>query len=70
MRKLTRWPSRAADSLVEVWTAEDAGEHEDESAKWYRRLVDELVADGYSRDDVVRDVRTRARDDYNDWLGR
>ena len=54
----------AADSLVEAWCAEDAGEHADESAKWFRSYVSELVNDGYDRDDVVRDARARARESY------
>ena len=61
---------RAANCLATVWAAEDAGEHADTEAKWYRHYVDELVADGYSRGGVVSDVRARALRDDDDWLER
>lgn len=36
---------QAVDAQLAIWCAEDAGEHDDESAKLLRRLVEQLSDD-------------------------
>lgn len=36
---------RAAEAQLAIWCAEDAGEHDDESAKLLRLLVEQLADD-------------------------
>lgn len=56
---------RAADAQLDIWCAEDAGEHEDESAKLLRRLVEQLSDDyGLSKATVSALVARRALSDY------
>lgn len=44
---------QAVDAQLDIWCAEDAGEHDDESAKMHRRLVEQLSDDyGLSRGTV------------------
>lgn len=56
---------KAADALVSVWCAQDAGERADEEAKLYRRLAQQLAGD-YGRDlgDVLHMVSSHAMDSY------
>lgn len=55
----------AADAQLDIWCAEDAGEHEDESAKLLRRLVERLADDyGLSKATVSVLVARRALEDY------
>lgn len=56
---------RAADALVDVWCAQDAGESADESAKLYRTMAKQLASD-YGRDlgDVMHMVSSHAMDAY------
>ena len=56
---------RAADAQLAIWCAEDAGEHEDESARLLRRLVEQLSADyGLSEATVSALVARQALVDY------
>ena len=56
---------RAADAQLASWCAEDAGEHEDESARLLRRLVEQLSDDyGLSKATVSALVGRRALEDY------
>ena len=56
---------RAADAQLAIWCAEDAGEHEDESARLLRRLVEQLSDDyGLSKATVSALVGRRALEDY------
>lgn len=56
---------RAVDAQLAVWCAEDAGEHDDESAKLHRRLVEQLSDDyGLSRGTVSALVARRTLTDY------
>lgn len=56
---------RAADAQLDIWCAEDAGEHEDESAKLLRRLVEQLAGDyGLSKATVSALVGRQALKDY------
>ena len=36
---------QAVDAQLDIWCAEDAGEHADESAKLLRRLIEQLSDD-------------------------
>lgn len=36
---------QAVDAQLAIWCAEDAGEHDDESAKLLRRLIEQLSDD-------------------------
>lgn len=36
---------QAVDAQIAIWCAEDAGEHDDESAKLLRRLIEQLSDD-------------------------
>ena len=56
---------KAADALVSVWCAQDAGERADEEAKLYRRLSQQLAED-YGRDlgDVMHMVSSHAMGAY------
>lgn len=55
----------AADAQLDIWCAEDAGEHEGESAKLLRRLVERLADDyGLSKATVSALVARRALEDY------
>lgn len=56
---------RAADAQLAIWCAEDAGEHEDESARLIRRLVEQLSGDyGLSEATVSALVARQALVDY------
>lgn len=56
---------RAADAQLDIWCAEDAGEHEDESAKLLRRLVEQLADDyGLSKATVSALVGRQALRSY------
>lgn len=56
---------RAADAQLAIWCAEDAGEHEDESARLLRRLVEQLSGDyGLSEATVSALVARQALVDY------
>ena len=56
---------RAADAQLAIWCAEDAGEHEDESAMLLRRLVEQLSGDyGLSKATVSALVARQALVDY------
>lgn len=56
----------AAESLASMWFAEDAGEHDDEAAKWYRRRIDDAVRMGCSRNAARLRATKIARDIYSD----
>lgn len=56
---------RAADAQLAVWRAEDAGEHDNESAKLHRRLVEQLSDDyGLSRGTVSALIGRQTLADY------
>ena len=55
----------AAYAQLDIWCAEDAGEHADESAKLLRRLVEQLADDyGLSEATVSALVGRQALKDY------
>lgn len=56
---------QAVDAQLDIWCAEDAGEHDDESAKLLRRLVEQLADDyGLSKATVSTLVGRQALADY------
>lgn len=55
----------AAYAQLDIWCAEDAGEHADESSKLLRRLIGQLADDyGLSKATVSALVARRALEDY------
>ena len=56
---------RAAEAQLAIWCAEDAGEHDNESEKLHRRLVEQLSDDyGLSKGTVSALVGRQALRNY------